>query len=110
MYSKLTWIVNINILILFSEKSYKNQGKTFYQKYLWAYSWDILQFNSKRLYNLDLKNLGLTLWYIGLGLEKKIELPYWTRIGVRLKTYSDDLTGFELIVWYIGLNLEKQLD
>ena len=59
---------------------------------------------------MDLKNLGLTLWYIGLGLEKY--LNYLTGFGliswyirVTREKYSDYLTGFELILSYVGLGL-----
>ena len=35
----------------------------------------ILQFDYKKSLNLHLKNRGLTLWYIGLGLEKYLNYP-----------------------------------
>ena len=66
-------------------------------------------------WDLGLKNLRLTLWYIRLGLEKYLNylaghgLILWY-IGVRLEKYWDYFTGFELILWYIGLGLEKHLD
>ena len=60
---------------------------------------------------MDLKNFGLTLWYIRFGLEKYLNyltglgLILWY-VGVRFEKDSDYLTGFELI----GLGLEKHLD
>ena len=45
--------------------------------------------------DLDLKNLGLTLWYIGLGPEKYL---------------MNYLIGLGLILWYIGASLEKYSD
>ena len=44
--------------------------------------------------DLDLKNLGLTLWYIQLRLEK----------------YLNYLTGLGLILWYVGVRLENYSD
>ena len=59
--------------------------------------------------NLDyLTGLGLTLWYIGLGLEKYLNylivlgLILW-HIELGLEQFSDYLTGIRLILWYIGL-------
>ena len=74
----------------------------FYQKHSWAYNLGILRFNFKKSLDLDLKNLGLTLWYIGLGLEKYLNyltgLGLILYVGVRLEKYSDYLTWFELIL------------
>ena len=62
--------------------------------------------------NLKNTGQGLTLIYIGFGLEKHkeflvgIELTLWY-IGFGLEKYSDHLTGLGLILWYIGLELEK---
>ena len=71
--------------MLFSEKNYKQEAQLFLPKSFITvtYSRGILQINFKKSLGLDLKNLGLphwlglTLWYIGLGLEKY--LNYRTR-------------------------------
>ena len=72
----------------------------------WICSWKILDY---------LTGLGLTLWYIGIGLKKY--MSYYRGIGlislyirVKQKKYSDYFTEFGLISWYIGLGLKKQLD
>ena len=72
---------------------YIKQAQIFLSKALTSitYSWDILQFNFEKSLDLDLKNLGLTLWNIELGLEK----------------YLNYVTGHGLIWWYIGVRLEK---
>ena len=52
-----------------------------------TYSWDILQFELKKLLGSDyLTGVGLTLWYIGFGFEK----------------YSDYFTGLGLILLNTG--------
>ena len=54
--------------------------------------------------------LGLTLWYIGHGLERYLNyliglgLVLWC-IGVTLEKYSGYLTGFGLTLWYNGPGL-----
>ena len=73
----------------------------------WTWTWKIAD---------CLTGLGLTLWYIGLGIKK--QLNYLTGIGfvlwdsdcirVRLEKYLDYL-GFELILWYIGVGLNTRI-
>ena len=72
-----------------------------------------MQFDFKKSLDLDLKNFGLTLWWIALGVEKylmnyltELGLILWY-IGIRLEKYSGYLAGFELILWYIRLGLKK---
>ena len=74
----------------------------------------ILQFNFNKSLDLGLKKpglyltgLGLTLWYIRLGLENYLfALGLILRyIGLGLEIISDYLTGIRLILWYIGLRL-----
>ena len=87
----------------------------FYQKHSWAYNLEILRFDLKKSLDLDLKNLGLTLWYMGLEPEKYLNdltglrLILWY-VEVRLEKYADYLTVFELIIWSIGRRLKKHLN
>ena len=109
---------------MFSETNYKKQAHILFLLYHSLplhYSSDILQFNLKKSLDLDLKKLGLftglglTLWCIGLGLEKHSN--YLDALGLilgyiefGLQKCLDYLTGVRLILWYIWLGLKKHLD
>ena len=95
----------MTVLFYFDKRIIKSKHKFLSKAFISVtYCWDILQFNFKKSLDLDLNNLGLTLWYIGLGLKKYLSylnglgLILWY-IEVRLEKYSDYLTGFELILW-----------
>ena len=54
-----------------------------------------------------LTGLGLTLWYIGFGLEKYLdyltELKLILYFGLDLENYLNYLTGFELTLSVYGI-------
>ena len=91
MYLKFTYFLYYNLNFIFRkllENNYKKQEQMFYQNHslaLRSYSGDILKFNFKKSLDLDLKNsdyltgLSLTLRHTRIWLEKKLELPCWTR-------------------------------
>ena len=86
---------------------YLSQFNSIFRKeYHWTWTWKISD---------CLTRLGLTLWCVGLGLEKYLNyftalgLILWL-VGVRVENYWDYLTGFGLILWHIGLGLKKHLD
>ena len=117
---KTAYVFN-HYLNLFSQTNYKKQTRILFSLYhslaLYAYSSDILQINSKKLLDLDLKKYSncpsALCWisgYIGRRLEKHLDYLTGVRVifkNLGIKKHLDYLTGLGLILLYIGLELFK---